>query len=143
MVQTPLGCRPLVIADMNEANGVLTQQRYLKLIKRHREAIADRFDIGFLSSPAAEEGCRRVVRGSQFLRLERTEESDSDLMKIGQFAQPFDIYAYRAVMGESVERHTLGMRFIEAEMFFIEKEGFTLGTAGETYFRGVGFQIIG
>src|SRR5439155_20903485 len=113
--QRPAGVGPGCVLDAQDLRRSPRSERHVEAIERHREAIAERLDEGFLAGPAVEESQRPVAWLEAAIRrvLEAREIACGDVVGVADLPDGFDVDADRVSAWKRVRRHIIAMRDVE------------------------------
>jgi hypothetical protein len=97
------GCR--VPQDTQKAGRLSGNEGHFKLIQRHTESVSSRFDVRLFATPAIEKPLHpaRWRQGAKHAYFLWSKEAPGDLLRILKCTDPFNIDAYIAATGKSVE----------------------------------------
>src|SRR5207249_1754777 len=96
-VQPPAGAVPRRVLDPQHLRRLPRRERHIEAIEGHREAVAQRFDEGFLARPAVEESQRPVAWLEAPIRrvLVAREIACGDVVGVADLPDGFDVDADR------------------------------------------------
>src|SRR2546426_1175413 len=96
-VQPPAGVVPRRALDAQDLRRLPRRERHIEAIERHRKAVAERLDEGFLTRPAVEESQRPVawVEGAIRRVLAAREIACGDVVGVADHPDGFDVDADR------------------------------------------------
>src|SRR2546425_8202085 len=91
-------------------------------MQRHRMALAYRFDISFLATPATEEcvNLNRLIQRAELLDFACRKEAFSNVLTSKLGADLLDIHTQFAISAEGKQGEASGMRHVEANPLLLK-----------------------